>query len=81
VSELRQAAGYSEWDTYAYGDLDDVKMSRSGEKLTADRFNSLRNNLNAVRNCGIRAVSRGQIVKATYFTTITNTINDAIDDL
>nr|DAV60664.1 MAG TPA: hypothetical protein [Caudoviricetes sp.] len=56
-------------------------MSRAGQKLTAVRFNSLRNNLKAVRDSGINAVSKGDKVKATYFTTITNTINAAIKNL
>ena len=81
VSEIRQAAGLSAWDTYAYGELDDIKMSGSGEILTASRFNSVRNNLDGVRKSGIRTVYTGDVVKATYFTDLANAINDAIKNL
>lgn len=57
-----------------------TKMSYGSKILTADRFNSLRYNIGLHYSTGIRDVYKGDIVYGWYFTTLTNCINEWIDD-
>lgn len=78
------------WDT-SYASYANTKMTSSGEKLTAKMFNSLRNNLELVgldvglsiiSNAEIpHPVSSGDTVYGHYFTTLTDYMNDCIDNL
>ena len=72
----------SEYATYA-----STKMTESNKTLTADRFNSLRNNLELVCNylglskTGIGKVNSGDTVYGDYFTTLADTMNSCINNL
>ncbi len=79
------------WDS-TYGSLDDTKFYSEPYELTADMFNSLRNNIELVGN-GYLGIGRTGIprpvysydsnypVKASYFTTLTDYMNECIDNL
>ena len=69
-----------EWDTY-YATYENTRMTTYPYELTADMFNSLRNNLKFVYDSGIGRVEPGDDVLGSYFTTLAQSINYAIDDL
>lgn len=53
-----------------------AKMSSSDKALSADRFNKLLTAVNAMASTGITNRSAGQLVYGSYFTTITNALNN-----
>lgn len=69
-----------EWDTH-YATYDNTLMTSYPYELTADMFNSLRNNLKFMYDSGISKVETGDDVLGSYFTTLAQSINYAIDDL
>ena len=80
----------TKWWITDYTTYSGAKMESSPYELTADKFNSLRNNLDSVCKylnipiTGIGKVysySKNYPVLFSYFTTITNTINNCIDNL
>lgn len=76
------------WDP-TYGTVASAKFSAEPYELTAKMFNSLRNNIELLGNrsdvlgykTGISAVSSGDDVMGWYFTTLTEYMNDCIDNL
>lgn len=79
------------WDSN-YASKDNTKMNYSPYELTANMFNSLRNNIELIgnddsvlgRKTGISKVESYNTtypVKAEYFLTLANYINDCIDNL
>lgn len=79
--EVLQYTGKT-WSTYYGLTLAQTKMSASNKTLTAARFNSLRYNISRIYPPpGITMVSKGDIVYASYFTTLTDSINIGIDNL
>ena len=85
VKEILTAKGLS-WDTY-YATYNNTKatLNANGEyELTADMFNSLRNNIEflvGAGGTGIGKVDSGDEVLGSYFTTLASCINNAIDTL
>lgn len=88
VAEIRGAMGWS-WDEY-YANKDDTKMLYGDYHLYANRFNSLRNNIEIVGDdyLGIGLIPNSKIphpvypgddVLFSYFTTLTDYMNDCID--
>lgn len=78
------------WWIPDYTSYNGAKIVSSPYELTADKFNSLRNNLDSVcKYLNIPITGIGKVysydkdypVKASYFTTITDTINQCIDSL
>ena len=81
VREIRLAVGdIGAWDP-AYGSYSSALMSASDRVLTASRFNNLKNQIGSQIGTGINDVSTGDIVKGSYFTTLTGRMNDWIDSL
>ena len=79
VNAILVAKGLS-WDTY-YATLSSTKMNSAPYELTAVKFNSLRNNLKFVYDSGISKVDQGDDVLGSYFITLAQSINNAIDNL
>ena len=79
VLEIRQYIG-GDWNNY-YATLNNTKMTTSSKTLTAIRFNSLRYNIGEKYSTGIAEVKKGDTVKASYFITLAQKINDWIDTL
>ena len=81
VYAVRTAVGgIGSWDT-AYGSYSAAQMSASDRKLTARRFNNLKNQIGSQIGTGISDVSKGDTVKGSYFITIADRINNWIDRL
>ena len=83
VREIQLATYHLQW-IIPHGGLsyDDTHMNTSDKTLTAARFNTLRHNIDDIlihfgaSYCtGLSDVQTGDIVRASYFTTITDTIN------
>lgn len=72
------------WDE-TYADYADTLCS-AGDTLSAVKFNSLRQNINRVcskvslSSLSVGAVSAGQEIRGSYFTIITNKINEIIEN-
>lgn len=79
VDDTLRANGI-EWDT-TYAPYDNTLMPSYPYELTADMFNSLRNNLKFVYDSGISKVEPGDDVLGSYFTTLAQSMNNAIDEL
>lgn len=79
VNEILAAKGIT-WDTY-YATYSNTLMNSYPYELTADKFNSIRNNLNFAYWTNIEKVSSGDPVLGSYFITLANCINNAIDNL
>lgn len=67
------------WDTY-YTTASGAKVS-SGEKLSAAKFNSLRNNVDLVYNTGVGFRKENDPIYGEYFTMIADAINNGISNL
>lgn len=85
VSEYRIAKGKNAWNNnYPASNpltIDKVRM-KTDKVLTADRYNSLKNNLGTVYPTGISDVNKGDEVKGrTHFIAFTDKLNEAIDQL
>ena len=81
VYAVRTAVGgIGSWDT-AYGSYNEAQMTSSDRKLTAKRFNNLKNQIGSQIGTGINDVSKGDIIMGSYFITIANKINSWIDRL
>lgn len=76
VKEILDATGES-WSTI-YGTYASTRMSSSDKRLTASRFNALRQNIGSRYSTGIQEVSRGDIIYGWYFTTFASCINNWI---
>lgn len=80
--EVRTARGSSSWrsDFLSYSD---TLMSSSDKILTAERFNSLRINIGSMQDVSSipYPVVKGGEVYGSYFTTLTNALNDEIANL
>ena len=77
VREIRLAAGVGEWDTGVYGiSYDNTRMSPKDKNLTANRFNSLRYNIDLQHKTGIDEVSSGDIVYGKYFEILMLKVNE-----
>lgn len=75
VYAVRAAVGnIGAWDT-AYGSYASAQMTSSDKKLTASRFNNLKNQIGSQIGTGINDVSKGDKVYGSYFVTIANRIN------
>ena len=57
------------------------RMTSSDKTLTADRFNAIRGNIGSRVSTGIEPVYSGDKVYGWYFETITNSLNEWIDNL
>lgn len=85
VAEIRGAMGW-EWDSY-YAYQDDTKMLYGDYHLYAYQFNSIRNNIELVgKHLDIKSeiphkVYSGDDVLVSYFTILTDYMNDCIDKL
>lgn len=79
VNAILVAKGLS-WDTY-YATLSSTKVNSTPYELTAVKFNSLRNNLDFAYTTGISKVNSGDDVLGSYFITLAQSINNAIDNL
>lgn len=79
VYEILDATGDS-WNT-RYASYSETKMSISDKTITAQRFNSLRCNIELHCHTGIREVSPGDTVYGWYFITLASCINQCIDSL
>ena len=79
VDDMLRANGL-DWDTN-YATYNNTLMPSYPYELTADMFNSLRNNLKFVYDSGIGRVYPGDDVLGSYFTTLAQSMNDAIDEL
>lgn len=79
VNELVEASGGSWRGT----SLSATKMSYSDKKITATRFNSLRDNMARYHSFSswIPSVSKGNIVYGSYFINIVSEINSWVDEL
>lgn len=53
-----------------------AKMTSSDKKLTASKFNTVRFAIGSMRATGINNVSTGDIVYGSYFTTLSNSLNN-----
>lgn len=81
VYAIRSAVGgIGAWDT-AYGSYSAAQMTSSDRKLTAARFNNLKNQIGTQIGTGISDVSKGDKVYGSYFITLANRINYWIDRL
>lgn len=80
VREIRRFAGISEWDT-TYGSYSSALMSSSDKRMTAARFNNLKNQVASGIGISIGNVRPGDIVLGSYFTTLTTRMNAWIDTL
>lgn len=80
VKEIRTFAGESEWNT-TYGTYSSALMSSSDKRITAARFNNLKNQIASVIGISISNVAPGDKVLGSYFTTLTSRMNDWIDTL
>ena len=67
------------WDG-KYATPNQTKMG-ADKTLTATRFNSLLYNIDSRYDTGLKEVSPGDVVKASYFLTLAECINDWIDSL
>lgn len=75
VYAVRDAVGnIGAWDT-AYGSYASAQMTSSDKKLTASRFNNLKNQIGSQIGTGISDVSKGDKVYGSYFVTIADRIN------
>lgn len=85
VAEIRRAMGWYWDDTYAY--QDDTKMLYGDYRLYAYQFNSIRNNIEMVgKTLGVKStipdkVYSGDDVFRDYFITLTDYMNECIDNL
>ena len=79
VQEILDAEGEG-WSTM-YASYSATRMTSSSKTLTATRFNALRQNIGAHVATGINEVSRGDRVYGDYFITLTDCINEWIDQL
>lgn len=63
--------------------LANTKMTSTNKILTADRFNALRFNIGARSSLstGINYVNTGDVVYGNYFTKLTDSLNQYIDDI
>lgn len=77
VQEILTAKDLS-WNS-SFLSISATKMSSWDKTLTADRFNSLRYNIGLHYSTGINTVSKGDTVYGWYFTTLTNCMNNWID--
>jgi len=77
VVEILDAKGLS-WNS-SFLSISATKMSSRDKTLTASRFNSLRYNIGLHYSTGINTVSKGDIVYGRYFITLTNCMNNWID--
>ena len=59
--------------------LSNTKMTESDRTLTADRFNSLRHEMNYACSTNYPMANTGDEVKGSYFTEITARLNDEIE--
>lgn len=79
VYEVLDASGDS-WNT-TYASYSATRMSSSDKILTAIRFNSLRIQIGSHVSTGITEKSAGEQVLGSYFTTLTDCLNQWIDNL
>lgn len=79
VLEILEATVDS-WDN-TYASAANTKMSSSDKILTATRFNSLRQNIDAGSSTNIDKVSKGDPVYGSYFKTLAEHINIWINNL
>ncbi len=73
----------NDWDE-TYASYADTTMSTSDKKMTAVRYNSLRNNIRLkyyVSETRYPIAKKGEVVKGEYFITIAEVINEWIDTL
>ena len=68
------------WDE-TFCTYENTRIQPTDKTLTAQKFNSLRLNIDSRESTGIGEVKTGDIVYGSYFTTLTNTINTWIDNL
>ena len=81
VYAIREAVGnIGAWDT-AYGTYSAAQMSSGDKVMTAARFNNLKNQIGTQIGTGINDVKSGDIIRGSYFTTLTSRMNDWIDRL
>ena len=78
VADILDALGYT-WNS-RYAALSGTLMTSTDRTLTAGRFNSLRYNVGLHYSTGISEVSSGDTCYGSYFTTLTDKINDWIDE-
>lgn len=76
VREILEAKGLS-WDA-RFASYANTKMTSSDKVISAARFNSLRFNIGSHYSTGIDTVGRGDLVYGSYFTTLTNCVNEWI---
>ena len=74
--EVLTSRGLS-WNT-DYATLSATKMTSSDRVMTALRFNSVWWNVGHMVTTGLSKVSTGDIIKGSYFVTLTNAINNSI---
>ncbi len=79
TNETIQAAGRS-WDSF-YLSFEDTKMTKDNKVITADRFNSLRNNINFGHDTKLPVVKKGDVIKGKYFITLASGLNSWINSL
>ena len=78
VNEVQKEKGKS-WSN-EYATYSNTLMSSSSTTLTANRFNSLRYNIGKYHSTGISEVNTGDIVYGSYFITLTNKLNEWINE-
>lgn len=82
LNSILDATGHT-WDV-TYATLADTKMTSDDKVLTAERFNSVRNNIRmrySVSDSEIPLAATGKTVKGSYFTAITDALNGWIGSL
>ena len=65
------------WNT-DYATLSATKMTSDDRVMTAARFNSVWWNVGHMVSTGLSKVNTGDIIKGSYFVTLTNAINNSI---
>lgn len=68
-----------QWNQYYISTPEGAHVSR-GETLSALKFNATRLNLDLVQDTGIDTVSRNDPILPSYFITLTDVINDVIEN-
>lgn len=78
VAKMRSAKGYT-WDSNGGTSQSGAKVS-SGENLSAKKFNSVKYNIGTIKGT-FADVSSGDKILGSYFTKITDVLNEIIDEI
>jgi hypothetical protein len=82
VESFRKFCSYNSWnEKYApYSETICTKLA-SNKKITAWRFNSVRENIGSIYSTGAPVVSQGDTIKGSYFFALTNAIGNYLTNV